>query len=86
MKGLVQDPAPRTMTVSLHEERASVTPFGESNWRTAFEPGRIAIETTSGEMVKELRNPRRSFDGHVIVSPWNPLQRAYSTVTHSGPI
>ncbi|WP_455287504.1 hypothetical protein [Cupriavidus necator] len=54
-----------------------MTPFGESNWRTAFEPGRIAIETTSGEMVKELRNPRRSFDGHVIDSPWNPLQRAY---------
>jgi hypothetical protein len=26
MKGLVQDPAPRQMTVWLHEERASVTP------------------------------------------------------------
>ncbi|RWA56403.1 hypothetical protein AU476_03480 [Cupriavidus sp. UYMSc13B] len=77
MKGLVQDSAPRTMTVALHEQRASVTPFGESNWRTAFEPGRIAIETTSGEMVKELKDPRRSFDGHVIDSPWNPLQRAY---------
>ncbi|WP_455281515.1 hypothetical protein [Cupriavidus necator] len=77
MKGLVQDPAPRTMTVSLHEERASVTPFGAPNWRTAFEPGRVAIETTSGELVQELRDPRRSFDGHVIDSPWNPLQRAY---------
>ncbi|MBP0624951.1 hypothetical protein [Cupriavidus consociatus] len=77
MKGLIQDPAPRTMTVSLHEERASVTPFGEPHWRTAFEPGRIAIETTSGETVKELRDPRRSFDGHVIDSAWNPLQRAY---------
>jgi len=32
MKGLIQDPAPRTMTVSLHEERASVTPFGEPKW------------------------------------------------------
>ncbi|ODV43861.1 hypothetical protein AWV79_13250 [Cupriavidus sp. UYMMa02A] len=77
MKGLVQDSAPRTMTVALHEQRASVTPFGEPNWRTAFEPGRIAIETTSGEMVKELKDPRRSFDGHVIDSAWNPLQRAY---------
>ncbi|KAF7963884.1 hypothetical protein AWV80_04660 [Cupriavidus sp. UYMU48A] len=77
MKGLVQDSAPRTMTVELHEQRASVTPFGEPNWRTAFEPGRIAIETTSGEMVKELKDPRRSFDGHVIDSAWNPLQRAY---------
>jgi len=77
MKGLIQDPAPRTMTVSLHEQRASVTPFGEPNWRTAFAPGRIAIETTSGETVRELSDPRRSFEGHVIDSPWNPLQRAY---------
>jgi hypothetical protein len=28
VKGLVQDPAPRRMTVSLHEQRASVQPFG----------------------------------------------------------
>lgn len=28
MKGLVQDANPRRMTVSLHEEFASVTPFG----------------------------------------------------------
>ncbi|GAB7547810.1 hypothetical protein [Cupriavidus sp. 8B] len=77
MKGLVQDPAPRTMTVSLHEERASVMPFGNPDWRTRFEPGRVAIETTKGELVKELKDPRRSFDGHTIDSPWNPLQRAY---------
>lgn len=77
MKGLVQDPAPRTMAVSLHEERASVQPFGDPNWRTRFEPGRIAIETTSGELVKELKGPRRSFEGHVMNTPWTPLQRAY---------
>ena len=45
LKGLVQDPAPRQMTVSLREEFASVTPFGQPNWRTSFRPDRVAIET-----------------------------------------
>lgn len=44
MKGLVQDANPRRMTVSLHEEFASVTPFGAADQRTSFTPGRIAIE------------------------------------------
>lgn len=77
MKGLVQDAAPRTMTVALHEERASVSPFGKPEWRTRFEPGRVAIETNQGELVQELQEPRLSFKGHSMNSPWNPLQRAY---------
>src|ERR1700754_3151160 len=44
MKGLVQDPSPREMTVSLHEESASVQPFGAPDQRTSFTPNRVAIE------------------------------------------
>jgi hypothetical protein len=77
MKGLVQDPNPREMTVTLHEETASLIPFGQPNWRTAFKPDRIAIETTSGETVRELDDPRASFADHVMNTPWDPLQRAY---------
>ena len=76
-KGLVQDPDPREMTVSLHEEWASVTPFGASNQRTAFTPDRIAIETTDGKVVAERQNPRQSFEGHEKTTPWDPLHRAY---------
>jgi hypothetical protein len=36
LKGLVQDAAPRTMTVALHEQFASVAPFGQPDWRTAY--------------------------------------------------
>lgn len=50
-------------------------------WRTglapSFEHNRIAIETQSGAVVKELNNPRESFFGHVLVTPWSALQRAY---------
>ncbi|SMF85694.1 hypothetical protein SAMN06265365_1712 [Tistlia consotensis] len=77
MKGLVQDAEPREMTVLLHEERASVMPFGEPDRRTAFTPDRIAIETIEGELVAERRDPRQSFRGHEMTTPWDPLQRAY---------
>ena len=42
MKNLTQDQDPRRMTVSLHEERSSVTPFGDPDSHTEFTPDRIA--------------------------------------------
>jgi hypothetical protein len=77
LKGLIQDAAPRRMRVSLHEEFASVAPFGQPDWRTSFRPGRVAIETTEGKVVRELANPRESFAGHTMNTPWDPLHRAY---------
>jgi hypothetical protein len=77
LKGLTQDPAPRQMTVSLQEEFAFVTPFGQANWRTNFRPERLAIETLDGDVVRELKNPRTSFYGHTMNAPWDPLHRAY---------
>jgi hypothetical protein len=77
MKGLEQDSNPREMTVTLHEETASVSPFGQPDWRTAFTPDRIAIETITGAIISERSNPRAAFAGHVIDTPWDPLHRAY---------
>ena len=77
LKGLTQDPAPRQMAVSLQEEFASVTPFGQANWRTSFRPQRVAIETLEGEVVRERHDPRESFAGHAMNTPWDPLHRAY---------
>jgi hypothetical protein len=77
MKGLIQDPNPREMTVALHEESASVSPFGRPDWRTAFTPSHIAIESTSGEIVRERHDPRAHYSGHVMNTPWEPLDRAY---------
>lgn len=77
MKGLTQDSAAREMTVWLHEQRASVMPFGAPNQRTAYTPNRIAIENTDGDVVAERWNPRESFSGHSETTPWDPLHRAY---------
>ena len=40
-------------------------------------PDRVAIEKLDGTLVAERLRPERSFDGHVLTTPWDPLQRAY---------
>jgi hypothetical protein len=77
IKGLVQDQSPRQMTVALHQEWASVAPFGAPDQRTDFTPDRIAIEKLDGEVVAERKDPRASFAGHELTTPWDPLHRAY---------
>ena len=77
IKGIPQDPIARTMTVRLHEEIASIAPFGAPDQKTDFTPNRVAIVKTDGHLVAEREQPRRAFDGHVLETPWDPLDRAY---------
>jgi hypothetical protein len=77
LKGLSQDPAPRRMTVWLHEERSSVMPYGAPDQRTMFTPARIAIEKLDGTLVSERHAPRDAFAGHQMNTPWDALHRAY---------
>jgi len=70
------------MSVWLHEERASVTPFGPGR-RTRFTPDRIAIETLGGELVAERLDPRSTF----AATAWRrvgPLDGPTSTGTRCG--
>jgi hypothetical protein len=76
-KGVLQDANPRRMTVWLHEERASVTPYGAPDQRTMFTPDRVAIQKLDGTLVAERKAPRDSFAGHQVHTPWDPLHRAY---------
>ena len=77
IKGQRQDPTPRRMTVALQREWASVQPFGAPDQKTDFTPERVAIEKFDGRVVAERSNPRASFAGHELTTPWDPLQRAY---------
>ena len=65
------------MTVWLHEQRSSVQPYGGPDQRTMFTPQRIAIEKLDGTIVAERRDPRDSFAGHQMSTPWDALHRAY---------
>lgn len=77
IKGQPQDPVPRRMSVALQRQWASVHPFGAPDQRTDFTPQRVAIEKLDGRTVAEQTDPRATFAGHVLSTPWNPLQRAY---------
>jgi hypothetical protein len=77
LKGLIQDRDPRQMKVWLHEQRASVLPYGAPGQRTTFTSERIAIEKVDGTVVAERLAPTDSFAGHQMHTPWDELQRAY---------
>ncbi|MFG2944581.1 hypothetical protein [Streptomyces adustus] len=77
IKGMPQDPTPREMTVWLHEQRASVAPFGAPDQKTDFTAERVGIEKVDGRAVAERSRPRESFTGHDLSTPWDPLDRAY---------
>lgn len=66
-----------TITVDLREEKVSHWPFGSPDRRSRFEPQRVALENAKGEVLEELRQPRLSFRGHTIETPWSDLQLAY---------
>lgn len=52
LKGVPQDSTARQMIVWLHEQIASVYPFGGPDQRSSFSPGRVAIETLNGNVIK----------------------------------
>lgn len=76
LKGLATDTTPRRMTAWLHQQRASVTPFGAPDQRTSFTAGRIAVEKIDGPVVAESRDLPSLFAGHGLNTPWGPLHRA----------
>lgn len=72
-----QAPEPRHVTVSIHEQATSVTPFGGPDRRSRYRPDRVAIETHDGQVLRERLHPRDAFAGHDLTTPWDPLDRAY---------
>lgn len=58
LKGMIQDPDPRRMSVWLHEERASLLPYGAPDQRSVFTPEKIIIEKVDGTLIAERRSPK----------------------------
>lgn len=61
----------------LHEQYGNYYPFVNDDNRSIFESGRVAIETTGGELIEELLDPRASFSAHTRESKWSKLQLIY---------
>ena len=62
--------------VSLGEERTAFTPFQGAGRTAVFTPDLVTIEEGDA-VVESLHDPRASFAGHVLDTPWTPLQLAY---------
>ncbi len=65
------------VTASLHQERVSHRPFGVADRHSCFTPERVSIETDEGTVLEALDQPRASFAGHALETPWSTLQLAY---------
>ena len=65
------------VSVLLHCQWASHSPFLDPAHRTAFNAEHVAIETQDGLLVEARENTRGSFAGHTLETPWDRIQLAY---------
>jgi hypothetical protein len=65
------------VTVGLKDQWASHAPFGPVGKVSLFRPDVVALKGRDGAVLEELRNPRASFAGHTLETPWSELQLAY---------
>lgn len=65
------------VTVDLREEWASHHPFGSDEKTSYFRPSKVQIKDYAGALLEELNDPRSSFAGHTLETPWTELQLAY---------
>jgi hypothetical protein len=63
--------------IDLKRQWTSHAPFGAPDRRTAVTLQRAVIETTDGAVVEALDDPRASFAGFGLETPWSGLQLAY---------
>lgn len=77
MKGVAGILDKVNITIDLNQQWVSHAPFQNSAYYTSVEANRVAIETNGGTVIEELLNPRLSFQGQTLESPYNNLQLAY---------
>jgi hypothetical protein len=65
------------VTVGLREEWASHALLGPEGKVSRFEPGRVVLRDSAGSDLDTLSDPRSSFAGHALETPWTELQLAY---------
>lgn len=66
-----------TVTVATDRQWASHAPIGSLAAKSEFTGDRIALLDQAGRVIAERDNPRASFDGHTLETPWDPLQLAF---------
>jgi hypothetical protein len=76
-KGIPTDDIRRRARAGIHEEWATLAPFGNPDWHMTFAPTRVVIEASDKSIVAERDDPKSAFAGHGLETPWDPLHLAY---------
>lgn len=63
--------------IDLHKEWATHWPFAPSTDHSVFTPDKVLIESDAGAVVEELADPRPSFAGFEMETPWSRPQLGY---------
>jgi hypothetical protein len=68
-----------TVTISVHDQHAWHRPLPTPGLRSHYSPELVMIEHDDDEhrQLQALRDPRASFAGHILETPWTPIQLAY---------
>jgi hypothetical protein len=66
-----------SVQVDTRSPRVQIAPFPERGARGIFESDVARIQSDSGVIVSQLEHPRRSYEGHQRITPWNDLQMLY---------
>ena len=64
------------ITAEVKQERLTMD-FPGQNKRTIFEPDRVLIQTSQGGLISAHDDPRRSFEGQTLETPWDEVHVAY---------
>ncbi len=65
------------VTVDLLRQHASHAPFGEPTLKSSFTADRVELRGADDALVESLDQPRASFAGHTLETPWTRVQLAY---------
>lgn len=66
-----------TVTIDLTRQHASHAPFGDAGRKSSFTAHRVELQAADGALLEALSDPRASFAGHGLDTPWTELQLAY---------
>jgi hypothetical protein len=77
LKGYAGELSDVYVIARLHEQSVSHRPFLEPGLHSCYRPSRVSIERPDGTEVDSFEDPRVSFAGHTLQTPWSRLQLVY---------
>lgn len=62
---------------SLTEQLSSLENIFQNGYKSLFQPDNVKLYDENGIVLEELTNPRESFKGHTVETPWTRAQLIY---------